>query len=218
VAGFDGAGLAAGEAENLFTDFFAYEGGLRNGIYVGVGDVNGDGLGDLICGGGPGGGPRVRVVDAAGLMAGGGGGSLDDMAGAEIANYFAGSADSRDGVRVGTMVAEDGTVRVVALDVATNDITVFDTDGEATGELPVATDDSAGFFACSVRGGSSGDSAADDDSSTSGDSSSDDSGESSADDSSDDAATDDSADDDSAAIGGTATDEGTNRRRNRRGR
>ena len=89
VAAFDGTSLAA--PRHLFGDFFAFEPGLRNGAYVAVGDVNGDGVGDLVAGGGPGGGPRVIALDGAGLLRG---------ESRLLANFFAGDPTQRDGVRV----------------------------------------------------------------------------------------------------------------------
>jgi len=38
---------------HLFHDFFLFEDVLRNGAYVTIGDLNGDGFGDIIGGAGP---------------------------------------------------------------------------------------------------------------------------------------------------------------------
>jgi|GEM_PF-6839582 len=48
-------------------DFFIYEPTFTGGVYVALGDINGDDLNDLVCGTGVGGGPRVRVLDGASL-------------------------------------------------------------------------------------------------------------------------------------------------------
>ena len=52
-----------GKTNAVLTDFFAFAPTFSNGIFVAVGDVNGDAVPDLIIGAGPGGGPEVRIVD-----------------------------------------------------------------------------------------------------------------------------------------------------------
>ena len=93
VAGFDGRSLD-GTPAKLFNDFFLFEQALRNGSFVTVGDVNGDGYGDLIGGGGPGGGPRVLALSGVDVIA-----SKGDQS-AVVANFFAGNEANRGGVRV----------------------------------------------------------------------------------------------------------------------
>ena len=90
VAAFDGRSLATTRAR-LFDDFFLFEPALRNGAFVALGDIDGDGKADLIGGGGPGGGPRVSVLGGKDLLAG-------RMT--VLANFYAGSTASRGGIRV----------------------------------------------------------------------------------------------------------------------
>ena len=46
-------------------DFFAFEPSFSGGVRVATGDVNGDGVEDVVAGAGAGGAPRVRVIDGA---------------------------------------------------------------------------------------------------------------------------------------------------------
>ncbi len=92
VAGFDGKSLTTTPVK-LFNDFFVFEETLRNGAFVAVGDINGDGFADLIAGGGPGGGPRVTAFDGNALLS-----NQQTI----LANFFGGDPDSRGGIRLAT--------------------------------------------------------------------------------------------------------------------
>jgi hypothetical protein len=96
VAIFDGTTLRTGVTPaKLVNDFFLFEETLRNGAFVAVGDIDGDGFADLIGGGGPGGGPGVLGLSGFDLTQQGGTFTT-------IANFFAGPDSNRGGVPVAT--------------------------------------------------------------------------------------------------------------------
>ncbi len=66
--------------------FLAFSALFTGGVRVAVGDVNGDGVADIICGAGPGGGPEVKVFDG--------------VSGAVIRDFFAYSAGFTGGIFV----------------------------------------------------------------------------------------------------------------------
>ncbi len=114
VAVFNGT-TVLGTPTRLVNDFFAFPGAdaqtLRNGAFAAVGDVTGDGFGDLIFGGGPGGAPRVFILSGALVAAG----SIQAAYDAPVASYFvAGNSTDRGGVRVGVVDA-DGDARADVL-------------------------------------------------------------------------------------------------------
>ncbi|MFN4262014.1 MAG: transporter, partial [Gemmataceae bacterium] len=83
VKAFSGTNLS------LLHSFFAYNSAFTGGVYVAVGDLNGDNFADIITGPGVGGGPHVRAfsgVDAS-----------------VIRNFFAYPVGFNVGVRVGAM-------------------------------------------------------------------------------------------------------------------
>jgi len=106
VALLDGRTLAGGGPVKLAGDFFAFETGLRNGAFVAIVDVNGDGYGEVVAGGGPGGAPRVTAFDGRRLLLG---------APAPVANFFAGGVEGRGGVRLATAdLGPDGRPELLA--------------------------------------------------------------------------------------------------------
>ena len=122
VALFNGTTLVAGTPTRLVNDFFAFPGAdattLRNGAFVALGDVNGDGKADLIFGGGPGGAPRVFILTGALVTAG----DVNAAYAAPVANFFvAGNSTDRSGVRVASP----------------------DLDGDARGDLVVGSGEGA---------------------------------------------------------------------------
>lgn len=78
---------------HLLNDFFVMDPNLGTGIYLTVGDVNGDGYGDVIASAGQGGGPRIQVISGMQLSTGG---LLP------IADFYAGDPNNTSGVRVTT--------------------------------------------------------------------------------------------------------------------
>lgn len=68
--------------------FYAYEPNVKTGVFVAVGDLDGDGVGEIVTGNGPGGGPQVRVFNRFGTPT--------------IGGFFAYDKNFRGGVYVAT--------------------------------------------------------------------------------------------------------------------
>ena len=98
VSVYDGKSVAAGTPVNLFNDFFIFDGPdsitLRNGAFIAMGDIDGDGFADIIGGGGPGGGPRVFALSGQDLL------HVPAPRARVLANFFAGTDSNRGGVHI----------------------------------------------------------------------------------------------------------------------
>jgi hypothetical protein len=94
VSLWDGKQLSSLNFIKLSPDFYAFEETLRNGTFVAIGDVDGDGFGDLITGAGPGGGPRVKIYSGSSILSVGAGNVTP------FADFFAGNDANRGGVKV----------------------------------------------------------------------------------------------------------------------
>ncbi|MFH1046896.1 MAG: putative glycoside hydrolase [Patescibacteria group bacterium] len=85
----------------LWAQFFSYDWRFTGGTKVASGDLNGDGIDEIITGAGPGGGPHVRIFNGRGRSLGG---------------FFAGDPTARNGILVATTdVNDDGIDEIATL-------------------------------------------------------------------------------------------------------
>src|SRR5262249_60253876 len=82
----------------LFASLFAFAPSFGGGVFVAAGDVNGDGLADVVVGAGPGTRPRVKVIDGTKLHQVQANGQIANSA--MLASFFAFAPGVTGGVRV----------------------------------------------------------------------------------------------------------------------
>lgn len=84
---------------DLINQFFAYPMAFKGGVDVAAGDIDGDGIDEIITGAGPGGGPQVRILTASGIP---------------IKSFFAYPLAFRGGVRVTAAdIDNDGKAEII---------------------------------------------------------------------------------------------------------
>jgi hypothetical protein len=111
VAVYDGPSVLAGSPARLVPDFFALDPGLRSGVFITAADLDADGYADLAYGTGDTGGPRLRVVSGAVLVANPG--LRADQLPA-VADFFAFDENDRSGLRLaGRDLDGDGRAELV---------------------------------------------------------------------------------------------------------
>ena len=128
VAEFDGSTIGPGQTPTkLVNDFFVFDPVLRNGVYLAIGNLDGDRFGDLIAGAGPGGGPRVLTLSGALLPTAG-------VTAATEASFFAGDASTRGGVPVAARNTDGDSLDEVITGTAGGSaprVTVYDVSGSS---------------------------------------------------------------------------------------
>ncbi len=101
----------------VIADFFAFESTQRGGTNVAVGNFVGTSNAELVIGAGPGGGPRVRILDGAAVTLQGRAFTSDTL-GDTVANFFAFEPSFRNGVAVSATPTPFGGLAVSDLVVA----------------------------------------------------------------------------------------------------
>jgi len=111
------------EAGFMESEFLAYDSNFKGGVNIASGDIDGDGIDEIITGAGQGGGPHIRIFDKSGNVKG---------------QFFAYSKDFRGGVNVAVGdIDGDGTDEIItgAGQGGGPHIRIFDKNGNVKGQF-----------------------------------------------------------------------------------
>ena len=103
----------SGSSPALVANYFAYDSSFRSGVFVATGDVNGDGILDVVTGPGFGGGPNVRAFSgrSSTLLTSFFAFDSSSRGGTPVATADR-NADGRDEILAGSGVGGNGTVKL----------------------------------------------------------------------------------------------------------
>lgn len=110
----------------LIGEFLAYSKNFRGGVNLAVGDVDGNGINEIVTGAGPGGGPQVKIFRLDGTL---------------IGSFFVFNKNSRNGLNISTALLQRGirgnqaSILVTEVNNSTPEVRTYDARGKKIGSF-----------------------------------------------------------------------------------